>query len=206
MYKESFFIILIVLILVIYKSQDNTIYFEAFNNKSYKIRQRDSETENKKYADYIGKLDNNCREIIKHMKENSYPNKEISNRLHNRFKDKEIRETSQNDSSAAYTINKGHIWICCEKDGKMNDFNDAMFVLLHELAHIMSISYGHGKEFQENFDMIVKYAVKIDRYKPVKYEDINKDFCGVNITTGPCSSNECSPLKLDDYFKESLLI
>ena len=206
MYKESFLIlIIIIIILFTFNIKDNTKYVEAFNGKYYKIRIRDNKEENQKYSNFIAKLDDNCRFIIDEMVKNSIPNKEISLRLYNRFKNKEIRETPSNDSSAAYTINKGHIWICCEKDGKMNDFNDSMFVLLHELAHIMSNNYGHGKEFQVNFSAIVKYAVKLDKYKPVKYEENNTTFCGVNITTGPCSNNECNKLELDEYFKETLL-
>ena len=37
-----------------------------------------------------------------------------------------------------------------------------MYVLLHELAHIMSISYGHNDEFKQNLISCKKYFLEIE--------------------------------------------
>ena len=140
------------------------------------------------------------------MYKNHYPNKEIADRVYKRFKNTIINETPPNDSGAAYTVNKGPINICIQKkDGKFHDLNDAIFVILHELAHVMSVSYGHGEEFQENFDYIVKYAVKLGVWKDENYENNATDYCGVEITSSPCDNDGCTKSSLDHFFKESLL-
>ena len=104
-----------------------------------------------------------------------------------------------------FTINKGPINLCIFKDGKFNDKNDAFFVILHELAHIMSNSFGHGDEFKQNFNFIVKLAVKLDLWKDREYEKKPEEYCGVKITTSPCDNETCKNENLEYYFKESLL-
>ena len=122
------------------------------------------------------------------------------------LKDHEIGELPNGEKDgAAYTKGKGHIYICCITKGKLNDENDTFFVCLHELAHVMSNSYGHGEEFKTNFNFIVKLAVKLGLWKDPKYEEKSVDYCGVQVTTSPCSYGSCEKNSLDYYFKESLL-
>jgi hypothetical protein len=200
MYKEFFFSIIFLLTIYILCCYDSRIVVDNF-----KIRQGSSDIVKKK-VEFLKELNDKAHTIVLKMYESEYPDKKISDRLYNRFKNTIINETPENDSSAAYTINKGPINICIEKkDGSFYNINDAFFVILHELAHVMSISYGHGEEFQENFNYIVKFAVKENLWKDKKYEENSTDYCGVKITSSPCDNNECSKKNLDYFFKESLL-
>ena len=56
---------------------------------------------------------------------------------------------------------------------------------IHELAHIMTESVGHKKEFWDNMAFLLKEAEKINIYKPVDYSKNNVDYCGMEITTTP---------------------
>jgi hypothetical protein len=200
MYKEFFFSIILLLTIYILCCYDSRIVVDNF-----KIRQGSSDIVKKK-VEFLKELNDKAHTIVLKMYESEYPDKKISDRLYNRFKNTIINETPENDSSAAYTINKGPINICIEKkDGSFYNINDAFFVILHELAHVMSISYGHGEEFQENFNYIVKFAVKENLWEDKKYEENSTDYCGVKITSSPCDNNECSRQNLDYFFKESLL-
>ncbi len=205
MYQEIFLILIIITVIYFMVLNDSRIEWEAFNGKKYKIK-NDNKELNQIKADFLARIDIKARKIVKHMKDNNLPTKEIASRTHNRFKNSNIGETPQGEKSgAAFTINKGDIYICCITKGKLNDENDTFFVCLHELAHVMSNSYGHGEEFKTNFNFIVKLAVKLGLWKDPKYEEKPVDYCGVQVTTSPCSGDLCNKNSLDYYFKESLL-
>ena len=89
----------------------------------------------------------------------------------------EQRDGSISDS-AAYSVNKGdYIGICL----KHNDINDTVYVLLHELAHIMSPNYKHDAVFWTNFAFLVAEAVDIGIYTYVDYKTKKTTFCGTVI-------------------------
>ena len=66
-----------------------------------------------------------------------------------------------------------------------------MFVILHELAHVMSISYGHEDEFKNNFSYITHLASSLGLYKPQDFQTNPKTYCGTEINTTPCSEGSC---------------
>ena len=59
------------------------------------------------------------------------------------------------------------------------------FVGIHEVAHIMTKSIGHTKEFWQNFKFLLKNAAKIGIYTPVDYKRKPKEYCGMKITDNP---------------------
>ena len=205
MYQEFILILIIILVTYFFYLNDNRIEYLAFNGKKYKIKDESDNEMNKKKADYLARIDNNARYIIKYMHDNNLPTKEIADRTYERFSKSVIGETPNGDKSAAYTINKGNIYLCILTKNKFNDENDAFFVILHELAHVMSNSYGHGEEFKTNFNFIVKLAVKLNLWKPAQYENKPVDYCGVTVTQSPCTGGVCNKDNLEYYYKESLL-
>lgn len=78
------------------------------------------------------------------------------------------------DGHIAYNVNKGYeIYICL--DGKK--INAAMYVLLHELAHITVEEYNHSEQFWANFRKLREYASQFGIYTP-EYE---MEYCGQAI-------------------------
>merc|ERR1711965_320083 len=84
--------------------------------------------------------------IVNYCYKNSLPNKAVANRLYKRWnkitsKKNGIRETAAGEKSAAYVLNKGdQLRMCVRKRNdptKLEDSNTMVFVLLHELAHLM---------------------------------------------------------------------
>ena len=207
MYKDIILLLIIICIFYSIYKPDNNIYIKATNDTNgseYKV----AETPNSDLkANMLYELDSKIKILIKHLYDNKLPNEEISNRLSNKMQKIELREIPINETGAGYTINKGHIYLCLYNKDKneMNNIDDVMFVLLHEIAHTMSISYGHGKEFKSNFDYIVKLAVKLELWNKKDYSKDNIDICGVNVTNGNCDNGECEKDKLEYFFKESLL-
>lgn len=205
MYQEIILFLIILTIIYFIYFNDTRIEWEAFNGKKYKIK-KESKDLNQIKADFLAKIDEKARKIVKYMYDNQLPIKEISSNTYNRFKNSIIGETINGEKDgAAHTIGKGNIYICIITKGKLNDLNDTFFVCLHELAHVMSNSYGHGEEFKTNFNFIVKLAVKLGLWKDPKYEEKPIDYCGVKVTTSPCSHEQCEKDKLNYFYKESLL-
>ena len=204
MYKDIILILIIITIFYYMYKPDTNKYIKADNNKQYKV-QESNNSEIK--ANMLSELDIKIRKIVENMKNNDLPNKEIADRTYSKMLNIELREIPKNENGAGYTINKSHIYLCLyNKDtNKLNVIDDVMFVLLHEVAHIMSLSFGHGEEFKKNFDFIVKLAVKINLWNKKDYSEDNVNICGVNVTNGNCDNGACEKDKLNYFFKESLL-
>lgn len=205
MYQEFILIFIVFTVMYYMFLYDSRISVEAFDGKMYKIK-NDNKELNKIKADFLARIDKKARTIVQYMLDNQLPTKDISLKTHNRFKDSHIGETPGGEKDGGgHTIGKKHIYLCCITKGKLNNENDTYFVCLHELAHVMSDSYGHGEEFKTNFNFIVKLAVKLGLWKDPKYEEKPVDYCGVMVTQSPCTGNLCTKDSLDYYFKESLL-
>jgi hypothetical protein len=65
------------------------------------------------------------------------------------------------------------------------DENTVMFVILHEMAHLMTESIGHLPEFWSNFRRILGDAVRVGIYRPVNYAHTPMPYCGKMITDSP---------------------
>ena len=65
------------------------------------------------------------------------------------------------------------------------DMNTIIFVSIHELAHIMSVSTGHTKEFWDNMKYLLKEASKVGIYQIVDYSSDPIEYCGMIINSTP---------------------
>jgi predicted metal-dependent hydrolase len=93
------------------------------------------------------------------------------------------------ESNSSYTIAKGRkIHLCLreqDSSNKLVDENTLFFVALHELAHVMTISIGHTKEFWSNFRYLLRKAINLKYYKYRPYHIQAKKYCGTLITNTP---------------------
>jgi hypothetical protein len=84
------------------------------------------------------------------------------------------KEERAKDGNIAFNVNKGYeIYICL--DGRK--INAAMYVLLHELAHITVEEYDHSERFWSKFKRLREVAAEIGVYTP-EYE---MEYCGQSI-------------------------
>ena len=160
--------------------------------ESFYVQNNKEEPEwvSKEIANRIGIITKRADTLIDYMAKNKLPNSEVSERLLRRWKKirsnpRGIRETSAIEKPAAYTVNKSdQLRICIRnpKTKQLEDLNTAMFVLLHELAHVMSQSYGHFQEFKTNFAYITKLAVEMGLYSYVDYSNNPTEYCNTRIT------------------------
>jgi hypothetical protein len=82
--------------------------------------------------------------------------------------------------NSSYTEKKSVITLCLAKpeNGEFYDMNTIMYVALHELAHIITKSKGHGDEFKANFINLLRRAAQLGIYDPNK--PIPTSYCGVS--------------------------
>ena len=110
-------------------------------------------------------------------------------RLLNKFSADRIREVDDGSKYTSYSINKGEQIVFCirSRDGKntLVALNTIMFVALHELAHVMTVSVGHTDEFWENFRFLLAHAIHWKLYKPVNFRRNPQSYCWTNITDSP---------------------
>ena len=63
--------------------------------------------------------------------------------------------------------------------------NTLMFVLVHELAHLMTDDIGHTNKFWNNMAYLLKKSNEINLYNPINYKISPVIYCGVKIDETP---------------------
>ena len=111
-------------------------------------------------------------------------------RLKKGYNPQKINETLPTSEYTAYSENKGKKIAFClnkKKDDNRNliDINTLMFVAIHEMSHIASVSIGHNTEFWDNFKFLLKEAAEAKLYIPINYKKENEEYCGMKITDNP---------------------
>ena len=191
---------LIVLILIThFKNKEKVESFlikrSSLNNTDYDVQ---GDLPNPDFAaDLLAQL-NEKTSLLQECLQNKYikkSNTDISKedliavkRLLSRLEKYTIDEAPFEEDSSSYTINKKQISFCLRKKNKHKNFHDLEtlnFVLIHELAHVMSVSQGHNEEFMRNFRFLLREAHDCGIYNPVNYGINPMTYCGVRVTHNP---------------------
>ena len=189
---QVLFYIMIVFILFIclkiYKESDSfqlKCIVSDVDGKKYCVRER---AQLEQAADLLARTTEKCTMLVKHL-EKTEPNNEITKRLVDGYNPKTIQETLPTSEHTAYSENKGEKIAFClntRKNGnKLIDENTLMFVALHELSHVGTVSIGHTPDFWRNFKWILEKAVAIKIYRPVDYRKKPMGYCGMTISDNP---------------------
>ncbi len=185
----SFFITIILI---------TTLYIH-FENRVKEVEYITSEVDNRDYlvqnhkdkkaaADLLATIRKNLILLMNELKKTNQDQEDV-NRMINNFNPDNITETDKNSKYTSYSVNKGEKMVFClrsrDEQNKLEDLNTMMFVAIHELAHTMTKSIGHTKEFWDNFRTLLKNARKLGIYKRVNYNETPKSYCGIKITDDP---------------------
>lgn len=94
-----------------------------------------------------------------------------------------IHELKLNQNILASNTNKGeYISICLTNNqGGLNNRNELIWVLLHELSHVMTNDYEHNEDFWLHYKFLVTEALNRGYYRRVDYSKNPQKFCGSNI-------------------------
>jgi hypothetical protein len=145
-------------------------------------------------AERIAKVKQNIQKIVSLYKQDEYVSDKPTQLLVERYRPDSILENSVTSKDTSYSENKGEKIVICLRD-KTNppsypfvDMNTVMFVVLHEMAHLMTAELSSGKhtpEFWANFRRLLEDASRIGIYTPVNYAKSPVDYCGMKITDSP---------------------
>ena len=136
-------------------------------------------------------LESNFSKVYKFINDldNKYPDDEDVQRLVRRMDNVKIEESKNEEGTSSYTVNKGELMSICVRykpdSSKFHDNNTLWFVLMHEIAHVMSVTEGHGEEFMRNFKFLLVESEKLNYYTPINYSNNNITYCGVKVTNNP---------------------
>lgn len=188
------FLLATLVILILYCSISFYKEYEAlemrksnFNGKLYGIQEmlpNAHKTPNKiaEVEEYIDRLVNYLHQ--KYPKGTDERVDRLTSRLHNI----KLEESPFEHGTSSYTLNKGElIAVClrCKETKNFHDFELLKFVIIHELAHVASVSTGHNAEFIRNFRWLLQEAHKAGLYHPVDYSKNPINYCGVDVTNNP---------------------
>lgn len=188
----GYFIIFTFIGVCLYKYYDDIESFQLkcivseVDGNKYCVRERE-QLENA--VDLLATVTNKCSDLVAYMKK-THPNSESVKRLANGFNPDAISETLPTSKFTAYSENKGEKIAFCLNEKKENNDNliderTLTFVAIHELAHIMTISIGHKKEFWENFKFLLENAKEARIHEPVDYKNKPKEYCSMKINDNP---------------------
>jgi hypothetical protein len=114
--------------------------------------------------------------------------------LVNNYNPQHIYEISPKNTGNAtsYTEDKKVLVLCLRKkkpnsqgEYELHDINTMMFVVLHELAHMMNNSFGHAADFWVLFKFLLYNATEANIYKPVNYAKNPIVYCGLSLYYNP---------------------
>jgi hypothetical protein len=169
----------------------------AVNNKKYAVIQKGNYVE---AADMLASLEDKARAFIADAA-TRYPNDKTIKRIQ-KYWTGTISEIPQSET-IAYALDKRDLFMCVRDNaGNVQQLDDLLFVLLHELSHIMNSTYGHDAPFWKQFKRTLEMANKLG-YLPYKnYDDYSVTVCGKVINSNPSTcvfngscDSELAPLR-----------
>ena len=185
------FVLIVFTVLIIIKLYQESDIFQlkcivsTKDGNKYCVRDKENL---EKSADMLADMTIKLRKLVKHMAQ-KYPDEERVKRLVKGFNPKKVMETLPTSEYTAYSENKGEKLAFCltkkKNEGNMIEPNTLTFVSIHEVAHIMTKSVGHDKEFWDNFKFLLENAKEIGIYSPVDYAKNPTEYCGMDITDNP---------------------
>jgi hypothetical protein len=142
-------------------------------------------------ANRLAEIHAACNKILHEYSQLEYTQDDACKRLVQRFNADNMMENSVDSQYTSYSENKGERIVLCLRDKQdppnypLIDKNTVMFVVLHEMAHLMTASTGHTQEFWSNFRRLLQDAMKLGVYEHVNYSRTPVEYCGMMITDSP---------------------
>lgn len=162
----------------------NVRCLSTIDNRMYFVRNRQSLSEKRHAANQLARLRQHI-DILVHAVEQteSLCANEGYQNLVNKWPSVEVEELNLNKKGVfAFTVNKGQrIGLCIQG----NEFNDMVFVMIHELAHIVTLEIGHPPIFWDNFRTLLEVAIENGVYVYQNYDENSSKYCGHSINSTP---------------------
>lgn len=160
----------------------------SVDGNTYQVRDMPDKQE---AADLLARVRQRMQKLYNYLIA-TYPEKLQVKQLKQNFKPdpSRISESTPDAEHTSYSVNKGESVHFCLRQRQGNNEslvkeNIMIFVALHEMAHMVTPTIGHGPDFWNNFGWLLKIAEDQGIYT---YEDFSAhpvSYCGVKITDSP---------------------
>ena len=177
----SIFAVFIVVDKIYKRNQEISQVKSLIDDRTYIVRKL---PDSQRAADKLAEINRKIINLIDSLKKED---REGIETLKDRYNPDQLSETGLGAKYTSYSVNKGEkISICVRhEDNKFIDDNIIVFVVIHELAHVMTKSIGHTKEFWDYMAYLLEKGEKIGSYKPENYKEKPVDYCGMEINSTP---------------------
>jgi len=160
----------------------------SVDGNTYQVRDMSDKQE---AADLLARVRQRMQKLYNYLIA-TYPEKLQVKQLRQNFKPdpSRISESTPDAEHTSYSVNKGEsVHLCLRQRQGNNESlvkeNVMTFVALHEMAHMITTTIGHGPDFWNNFGWLLKISEEQGIYT---YEDFSAhpvSYCGVKITDSP---------------------
>lgn len=175
-------------------SRNNTL-MEHLRSKYMPTYQPSFEHAKNNHIDVIGQsgIFSSESSDLRSIGNNEYLQDRVSQLLSN-YNSRDIHEISPRNTSGvtSYTQDKETLILCLRKkelnskgENDLHDINTIMFVVIHELSHMMNNKWGHKPDFWILFKFMLENAVECGIYSPVDYSAKPIRYCGLLLTYNP---------------------
>lgn len=180
-----FFLVLVIMIKLYVIDEENLVYLKSSVDEDFHLVQ-DLKDKNQA-ANLMAEIKERIDKLFAYLKR-SYPNNPDVQRLMGNYNEDNVRETDIGDDDTSFSVDKGqelHLCLRDKKDFRLHQINILMFVTIHELAHLMSKTYGHNGEFNKNFVFLLRESVKLGIYTNIDYSRKQTEYCGMTVNSNP---------------------
>lgn len=165
----------------------NLVSVESEDGRSYQVQNLPDKQD---AAKVMQSIQDKLNKLIKRYKDDPATNADPRVRVMiDRFNPNNMSENDVHSDSTSYSENKGDRIVVCLREKKapykVIDENTIMFVVLHEMAHLMTTTMGHTPEFWANFRRLLHDAIGVGIYQHVNYSRTPVEYCGMTITDSP---------------------
>lgn len=142
-------------------------------------------------SELLSEINHRCERYLQHISSPQYRSEPLFKNILNRFGKNRIKGMKPG-GDAAFTVDKGReIRLCLPDDYEMNT---AVFVMLHELAHVGTDATGHPPVFWKNFSRVLEVAMEAGVYKYQNFSGASPgQYCGKKITYQPLRNGGRKP-------------
>jgi len=141
-------------------------------------------------ADRLARVRERLLKLRKYLKQKYYEKPFVKQMIDNFDCSAErFSESTPDAQYTSYSVNKGEKVVMClrqrnEKEELVQE-NIILFVALHEMSHVGTVSVGHTPEFWNNFAWLLKQAEATKIYEYSNFAAHPVEYCGVHITDAP---------------------
>jgi hypothetical protein len=160
----------------------------SVDGRKYKVRDM---PDKQKAADLLARVRQKIASLYMSLRD-QFPNKPQVRLWMQNFSPDPSRfsEATPDAEHTSYSVNKGEkIHLCLRQREGSNeslvDENVMVFVALHEMAHTITPTLGHGPDFWNNFAWLLKQAEAKGIYQFQDFKAHPVSYCGLHITDSP---------------------